>query len=119
MIAPQNIVSRAVLDSLGQAKANKTVEDYPGTRYFKVSGKSCVCDRLPCWRRPKTAPVRLHLNRGGVSRGHRAVILSDLIACIMAVFTTVKYDRLSKTMGIQAAVRAKQQCGPSSRITIL
>ncbi|MDX1575512.1 MAG: serine hydroxymethyltransferase, partial [Kiloniellales bacterium] len=33
LIASENIVSRAVLDALGHAITNKTVEGYPGKRF--------------------------------------------------------------------------------------
>ncbi len=42
LIASENIVSKAVLDALGSVFTNKTVEGYPGKRYFsgvKISDK--------------------------------------------------------------------------------
>ena len=40
LIASENIVSRAVLDALGHAVTNKTLEGYPGARYH--AGGRCV-----------------------------------------------------------------------------
>ena len=43
LIASENIVSRATLDALGTAMVNKTVEGYPGHRYYGgyiVTGRS-------------------------------------------------------------------------------
>ena len=34
LIASENIVSRATLEALGTAMVNKTVEGYPGKRYY-------------------------------------------------------------------------------------
>ena len=34
LIASENIVSRATLEALGTAMVNKTVEGYPGRRYY-------------------------------------------------------------------------------------
>jgi len=46
LIASENIVSRATLDALGSAIVNKTVEGYPGRRYYGGAEYADVLERL-------------------------------------------------------------------------
>ena len=46
LIASENIVSRATLDALGTAIVNKTVEGYPGRRYYGGAVHADVIERL-------------------------------------------------------------------------
>src|SRR5260370_36869069 len=56
LIAPENFVSRAVLEAAGSVMTNKYAEGYPGRRYYGEVGR--VRDReTPAPRRRET-PVR-------------------------------------------------------------
>ena len=46
LIASENIVSRASLDALGSAIVNKTVEGYPGRRYYGGAAHADAVERL-------------------------------------------------------------------------
>lgn len=46
LIASENIVSRATLDALGTAIVNKTVEGYPGRRYYGGAAQADAVERL-------------------------------------------------------------------------
>lgn len=46
LIASENIVSMATLDALGTAMVNKTVEGYPGRRYYGGAAQADVIERL-------------------------------------------------------------------------
>jgi len=46
LIASENIVSRATLEALGTAMVNKTVEGYPGRRYYGGAAHADVIERL-------------------------------------------------------------------------
>ncbi|MDX1431185.1 MAG: serine hydroxymethyltransferase [Gammaproteobacteria bacterium] len=46
LIASENIVSRATLDALGTAMVNKTVEGYPGARYYGGAEHADAVERL-------------------------------------------------------------------------
>lgn len=46
LIASENIVSRATLDALGTAMVNKTVEGYPGRRYYGGAANADAVERL-------------------------------------------------------------------------
>ncbi len=46
LIASENIVSRATLEALGNAMVNKTVEGYPGNRYYGGAEHADVVERL-------------------------------------------------------------------------
>ena len=46
LIASENIVSRATLDALGTAVINKTVESYPGRRYYGGAVHADTLERL-------------------------------------------------------------------------
>ena len=46
LIASENLVSRAVLDAQGSVFTNKTVEGYPGRRYYGGSGWADALERL-------------------------------------------------------------------------
>ena len=46
LIASENIVSRATLDALGTAVINKTVEGYPGRRYYGGAAHADTLERL-------------------------------------------------------------------------
>ena len=53
LIASENIVSQATLDSLGSAIVNKTVEGYPGHRYYGGATHADVVERLAIERAKK------------------------------------------------------------------
>jgi len=46
LIASENIVSRATLEALGTAMVNKTVEGYPGRRYYGGAAHANTIERL-------------------------------------------------------------------------
>ena len=46
LIASENIVSRATLEALGTAMVNKTVEGYPGRRYYGGAAHADVIETL-------------------------------------------------------------------------
>ena len=46
LIASENIVSRATLEALGTAMVNKTVEGYPGHRYYGGAANADVIEQL-------------------------------------------------------------------------
>ena len=46
LIASENIVSRATLEALGTAMVNKTVEGYPGRRYYGGAAHADVIEQL-------------------------------------------------------------------------
>jgi len=46
LIASENIVSRATLDALGSAIVNKTVEGYPGRRYYGGAAQADAIEQL-------------------------------------------------------------------------
>ncbi len=53
LIASENIVSRATLDALGTAMVNKTVEGYPGRRYYGGAVHADTIERLAIERTKK------------------------------------------------------------------
>jgi len=46
LIASENIVSRATLEALGTAMVNKTVEGYPGNRYYGGAEQADIVEQL-------------------------------------------------------------------------
>ena len=53
LIASENIVSQATLDALGTAMVNKTVEGYPGRRYYGGAVNADTIERLAIERAKK------------------------------------------------------------------
>ena len=53
LIASENIVSRATLEALGTAIVNKTVEGYPGTRYYGGAEHADTIEKLAIERARK------------------------------------------------------------------